>query len=196
MDLGLCFSGGKDSTLAGLLADPFFDLTLVTVSFGVTDAHIHARRIADIVSIPHQTLELDRSIAEEAIERMVADGYPREGIQYVHEQALEALATESFDAVGDGTRRDDRAPTISRPFAQSLEDRHDIEYVAPLVGYGRGAVDRLVSEHLEIETAPSESLAKGDYEHELRALIDRRHGQDTVENIFPDHTQSVVRGLR
>jgi predicted subunit of tRNA(5-methylaminomethyl-2-thiouridylate) methyltransferase len=194
MDLALCFSGGKDSALAALLADPFFDVTLVTASFGLTDAATHAREAANALGFDHETVSLDRAIAEEAVERMVDDGYPRDGIQYVHEATLEAVAKTGVDAIGDGTRRDDRAPTIPRAIAQSLEDRHDVEYIVPLAGYGRSAIDTLAAERLAIERGPSESLAKGDYEHELRTLLANEHGESAVEEIFPDHTQSVVRG--
>ncbi|WP_135666164.1 DUF7411 family protein [Halorhabdus rudnickae] len=194
MELALCFSGGKDSALAALLADPFFDVTLVTATFSVTDAAEHAREVAASLGFSHETIELDRAVADDAVERMLDDGYPRNGIQQVHEAALEALASEGFDAVGDGTRRDDRAPTVSRPFAQSLEDRHGVEYVVPLAGYGRATIDKLAAERLRIETGPSERLAKGDYEHELRAVLRDEHGDSVIDEIFPEHVQSVVRG--
>ncbi|MFB6201497.1 MAG: asparagine synthase-related protein [Halorhabdus sp.] len=196
MPLGLCFSGGKDSALAALLADPFFDVTLVTATFGVTDAAQHAREAAENLGFPHETIELDCAVAEDAVEQMVDDGYPRNGIQQVHEATLEAVAEAGFDAVGDGTRRDDRAPTISRSFAQSLEDRHGVQYVAPLAGYGRATIDDLVDELLRIETGPSERLAKGDYEHELRAVLADEYGEGAIGEIFPEHVQSVVRGRR
>ncbi|QGN06361.1 alpha hydrolase [Halorhabdus sp. CBA1104] len=196
MDLALCFSGGKDSALAALLADPFFDVTLVTASFGLTDATAHAREAANALGFDHETVGLERAIAQQAVERMVEDGYPRNGIQQVHEATLEAVAAAGYDAIGDGTRRDDRAPTVSRPFAQSLEDRHDVEYVVPLAGYGRSAIDTLAAERLAIEQGPSDSLAKGDYEHELRTLLASEHGNSAVAEVFPEHTQSVVRGRR
>ena len=37
MRCGLLYSAGKDSTLAALLLDPFYDVTLVTATFGVVD---------------------------------------------------------------------------------------------------------------------------------------------------------------
>ncbi|MFW5974163.1 MAG: DUF7411 family protein, partial [Natrialbaceae archaeon] len=120
MALGLCFSGGTDSALAALLADPFFDVTLVTATFRLTDAAENAREAATALDFPHETIELDREIAHDAVEQMLDDGYPRNGIQQVHEATLEAVAGAGFDAVGDGTRRDDRAPTVSRSTAQSL----------------------------------------------------------------------------
>jgi len=127
---------------------------------------------------------------------MRADGYPRNGIQRVHQHALERVADLDVDAVADGTRRDDRVPTVSRAQAQSLEDRHGVDYLSPLAGLGRRAVDRLVDETLRVETGPSAKLPKGDYEAELRALIAADHGADAVAAVFPDHEQSYVRGLR
>lgn len=193
MNLGLCFSGGTDSALAAVLTDPFFDATLVTATFGVTDAVAHARASAESLGFAHKTIALDRSIAERAVDRMIADGYPRHGIQQVHERTLETLADRRFDVVGDGTRRDDRAPTITRSFAQSLEDRHGIQYLAPLAGYGRGTIDALATDLFAVETGPSETLSTGDYEQELRALMVEEHGPEMVEAIFPEHTQSSVR---
>jgi len=196
MALGLSFSGGKDSALAALLADPFFDVTLVTATFGVTDAAENARVAAERLGFPHETIEIDRAVAEAAVERMVDDGYPRNGIQRAHEATLEAVAEAGFDAVGDGTRRDDRAPTVSQSLAQSLEDRHGVQYVAPLAGYGRATIDALAGDLLRIETGASERLAKGDYEHELRAVLADEYGEDAIDDIFPEHVQSVVRGRR
>lgn len=196
MELGLLHSGGKDSTLAALLLDEFYDVTLVTVHFGVTDCWKHARATADATDFAFEAVELDRSLATDAVERMVEDSYPRNGIQQVHEQALEAVAQLDFDAVADGTRRDDRVPSVSRAQAQSLEDRHGIDYVSPLSGFGRGAVDRLVEQSLKVESGPSEEITKADYETELRALIAEKHGRETVVSVFPDHEQTYVTGLR
>ncbi|RLM53316.1 alpha hydrolase [Halobellus sp. Atlit-31R] len=196
MDLALLYSGGKDSTLAALFLDSFYDVTLVTGRFGVTDDWKHAEAAAERLGYPFAAVDLDRAVAEDATAQMIADGYPRNGIQQVHEHALERAAALDVDAVADGTRRDDRVPTVSRAQAQSLEDRHGIDYLAPLVGLGRHAVDRLVDETLAVETGPSEEIPKGDYEAELRALIEAEGGLSAVESVFPDHTQSYVRGLR
>lgn len=204
MHAGLCYSGGKDSTLAALLLDSFYEVTLVAATFGVTDAADHAREAAAAVGFPLVTVELDESIAKRAVETMVADGYPRNGIQQVHDHALETVAAgefdldgqRSFDAIADGTRRDDRVPTVSRAQAQSIEDRNDIDYLAPLSGFGRRAVDALVDATLVVETGPSEAIDKGDYEAELRALMRQEYGQDAVTDVFPDHEQTRVVGLR
>lgn len=197
MRVGVLFSGGKDSTLAALLLDGFYDVTLVHAGFGVGDAATHAAETATAVDFPFERVVLDREVADDAVETMVRDGVPRNGVQAVHEHALETVAGEwEFDAVADGTRRDDRVPTVSRAWAQSLEDRRDVDYLSPLSGFGRGAVDQLVAETLTVEEAPSEELAKGDYEAELRELVRDAAGPEAVDEVFPDHVQTRVVGLR
>ncbi|PSP76360.1 alpha hydrolase [Halobacteriales archaeon QS_1_68_20] len=196
MDCGLLYSGGKDSTLAALLLADFYDLTLLTARFGVTDDWEHARGSAQGAGFDFQPLDLDRSVAEDAVEQMVEDGYPRNGIQQVHVHALETAAAEDFDAVADGTRRDDRVPTVSRAQVQSLEDRHGVDYIAPLSGFGRSAVDRLVDATLDVTVGPSEEIRRADYEAELRALLADEHGEEAVEEVFPDHDQTYVEGVR
>jgi predicted subunit of tRNA(5-methylaminomethyl-2-thiouridylate) methyltransferase len=196
MRCGLCYSGGKDSTLAALLLESFYDVTLVTGHFGVTEDWEHAREAADRAGFDFEPIELDRAVAEEAVDRIVDDGYPRNGIQRVHEHAIETVADMAFDAVADGTRRDDRVPTISRATAQSLEDRHDVDYISPLAGFGRGAVDRLVDASLDVEVGPSEEIPRADYEAELRALLADREGEAAVAEVFPAHDQTHVRDVR
>ncbi|MDR5673437.1 putative subunit of tRNA(5-methylaminomethyl-2-thiouridylate) methyltransferase, contains the PP-loop ATPase domain [Halalkaliarchaeum sp. AArc-CO] len=196
MDLALLYSGGKDSSLAALLVDSFYDVQLVTAHFDVTDDWQHAETAAEAIGFPFETIVLETEVAEEAIARMREDGYPRRGIQYVHERALEAVAERDVDAVADGTRRDDRVPTVSRAQAQSLEDRHDVDYIAPLSGFGRHAVDRLVEATFDVQTGPSEDVPKADYEGELRRLLAEEHGADAVAEVFPDHDQTYVHGFR
>lgn len=193
---GVLFSGGKDSSLAALLLADFYEVTLVSCHFGVTAAPDHAAEAASTLGFPHERLELDAAVGTKAVERMHADGFPRHGIQQVHEHALERVAAEGFDAVADGTRRDDRVPTVSRAAAQSLEDRHGIDYCSPLSGFGRAAVDRLVDTALVVEAGPSEELPKGDYEAELRALLAETHGDAAVNEVFPAHEQTRVVGRR
>ena len=195
MDAALLYSGGKDSTLAALLLADFYEVTLVSAHFGVTGAHRHARGTAETIGFDFETVKLDREVATEAAARIVEDGYPRNGIQTVHQHALETVAGLDYDAVADGTRRDDRVPTVSRAQAQSLEDRHGVEYIVPLAGFGRGAVDSLVEETLDVTTGPSEQVPKADYEAELRALLAREHGEDAVDSVFPEHTQTYVEGF-
>ncbi len=194
MELALLYSGGKDSSLAALLLDRFYDVRCVTGTFGLTDDWEHAERAAVELEFPFERVELDRSVAEEAAETMLSDGYPRNGIQRIHEHALETVADLDVDAVADGTRRDDRVPTVSRAQAQSLEDRHGIDYISPLSGFGRHAVDRLVEATFEVEQGPSEQIPKADYEGEIRTLIAESHDENVVREVFPAHDQTYVHG--
>ncbi|MFB6223719.1 MAG: alpha hydrolase [Haloarcula sp.] len=205
MRCALLYSGGKDSTLAALLLDPFYDVTLVSGTFGVRDT-APAREAATAVGFDHATVALDRDVACDAVEQMHEDGYPRNGIQQVHEHAVETVASgdwvggtdgiDSIDAVADGTRRDDRVPTVDRPLAQSVEDRFDVDYLAPLAGIGRSAIDAMAADRLVVESGPSADVPKADYEVELRELLRERYGDGAVTDVFPEHTQSRVRGLR
>src|SRR6056297_519129 len=196
MELALLYSGGKDSLLAALLLDEFYDVRLVTAHFGVTDDFQHARDAAAELGFPFETIVLDRAVAADAVDRMHEDGFPRNGIQQVHDHALEQVADLAVDAIADGSRRDDRVPTVSRATAQSLEDRHGVDYIAPLSGFGRHAVDDLVAANFEVETGPSETVPKADYEGELRAVLADRHGEDAVGDVFPEHEQTYVHGRR
>jgi Predicted subunit of tRNA(5-methylaminomethyl-2-thiouridylate) methyltransferase, contains the PP-loop ATPase domain len=196
MQLALLYSGGKDSSLAALLLDEFYEVRLVTAHFGVTDDFQHARGAAAELGFPFETVGLDRAVADDAVDQMYEDGFPRNGIQQAHDHALEQVADLAVDAIADGSRRDDRVPTVSRAAAQSLEDRHGIDYIAPLSGFGRGAVDDLVAATLAVETGPSETVPKADYEGELRAVLAERHGKDAVGDVFPEHEQTYVHGRR
>lgn len=194
MDIGVLYSGGKDSALAALTLEPFGSVTLLCCTFGITDDHEHARAAARAVGFPARRVDLDPEVAHEAAAQIVDDGFPRNGIQTVHEHALEQAAALEYDAIADGTRRDDRVPTVPRSLAQSLEDRFDVSHLAPLAGIGRTAIDAMVEQTLVVETGPSPEIPKGDYETEIRALIADEHGQAAVEDVFPEHTQSRVTG--
>ncbi|MEF8813542.1 MAG: alpha hydrolase [Halovenus sp.] len=194
MEVGLLYSGGKDSSLAALVLEPFCTVTLLCCTFGVTDDYEHATRAGRALGFPVRRVALDPTVADEATARIVSDGFPRNGIQQVHEHALERCAALGLDAVGDGTRRDDRVPTVERRFAQSLEDRHGVAYLAPLAGIGREAIDAFAATSLTVETGPSAAMQRGDYEAELRALVAEEHGPDRVTELFPDHVQSRVTG--
>jgi len=196
MELALLYSGGKDSSLAALLLEEFYDVRLVTATFELTDDWQHADRAADALGFPFETLSLDREVAEQAVDRMADDGFPRNGIQQAHDHALERAAELDVAAIADGTRRDDRVPNVSRASAQSIEDRFGVDYIAPLSGFGRHAVDRLVEATFEVEVGPSETVQKADYEDELRTLLVERHGAEAVDDVFPDHEQTYVHGRR
>jgi predicted subunit of tRNA(5-methylaminomethyl-2-thiouridylate) methyltransferase len=196
MEVGVLSSGGKDSTLAALLLEPFCDVTVLCGTFGITDDYEHAMAAAEAVGFPARRLDLDQRVAADAAAQIVADGFPRNGIQQVHEHALERAAALPVDGIADGTRRDDRVPTVDRPLAQSIEDRHGVSYLAPLAGFGRDAIDTLVEASLTVESGPTEAIPKGDYEAELRESIAEEYGEEQIGEIFPDHVQSRVTGRR
>lgn len=196
MDAGLLFSGGTDSTLAALILDRFYDVTLVTAHFGVTDQWETAAEPAAAIDLPFEQLELDSAVADEVVEYALTQERPRRAIDVTHGAALEALAAAEYDIVADGTRRDDRVPSVSRAKATQLERQYDVDYVAPLSGFGRDAVDRLVNELLEVEVGPPDEIDRPDYAAELRALCASRDGEAAAEIAFPVRDQTAVVGIR
>ena len=189
MKVQVLYSGGQDSSLSAVLLEPFFEVELVTCSFG-SDAWRHARRAAEVIGFPHRTITLGPDVMQEATDLMLEYGYPRYGINYVHRKALEIIAADS-KYIADGTRRDDHSPMLTMPEIKSLEMRFGVQYVRPLAGYGRHAIDALVKEHFEIVEGPA--IEKSDYESEIRSSIKHRFGEKAVERLFPqEHAQSRV----
>ena len=187
------FSGGKDSSLSAILLEPFFDIELVTCSFSVLPVGEIAREVAAELGFDHRVLSLDMDVLNSALEMVIEDGYPGNAINYIHKNAIETLAAEpDVYVVVDGIRRDDRVPKLDASQVRSIEDRSGIDYVCPLLGFGRSAVNRLVDTYLLIEEGQSDTITKADYEAELRQMIRDKYGTDKVTDIFPDHIQSHV----
>jgi len=187
MKAGVLFSGGKDSALAALLLSPFAQIELVTMSFGIVPNDAGA--VARALGFPHVTIGLEEELAKTSVDAMIKDGYPNRGINQVHQTALER-ASERYRFVADGTRRDDKAPLLTLREARSLEDRLCVDYVRPLLGYGRQAIDALAAEHLEVIYGECISF---DYEVELRRLMAISYGHEAVNRVFPkQHLQSKV----
>ncbi|MGA7075455.1 MAG: alpha hydrolase [Halobacteriota archaeon] len=191
MKAGVLFSGGKDSALAALLLSPFAQIELVTMSFGIVPND--AAAVARALGFPHVTIGLEEELATTSVDAMITDGYPNRGINQVHKTALERAA-ERYRFVADGTRRDDKAPLLTLREARSLEDRLRVDYVRPLLGYGRRAIDALAAAHLEVIYGEDISF---DYEVELRRLMAISYGQEAVNRVFPKrHLQSRVTGRK
>jgi len=168
-----------------------FDVELVTITFGVGEGWKEAEKASNIIGLPHRVIKMDREILDEAVEISIADGNPRRAINHLHRQALERVAS-MFPIVADGTRRDDRVPMLSLSETQSLEDRHGVEYVRPLLGYGRKTLNRIVAMVFEIEERESKEMHKADYEEELRIML-----RNKAEEIFPrEHTQSKILAMK
>jgi len=193
MRTSVLFSGGKDSALSALLMEPFFEVELVTCSFGLLPNQELAAKTAKELGFPHRILSLEWEILEKAYEKIMNDGFPKYAINYIHEKAIETLASDpDVKFIADGTRRDDRVPVLSISQVRSIEDRLGIQYICPLKGYNRKTVSTLVEHYLRIEEGPSESIPKADYEIELRELIRQRHGDEKIKELFPAHIQSHV----
>ncbi len=69
-----------------------------------------------------------------------------------------------------------------------------VDYVRPLLGYGRRTIDGLAAELLEVSYGECISF---DYEVELRRLMESLYGDQTVNRVFPKrHLQSKVTGRK
>ena len=114
MKISVLFSGGKDSSLSALLMEPFFEIELITCSFGLLSNGELAAKTAKELGFPHRVLTLEREILEKAYEKIMQDGFPKNAINYIHEKAVETLASDpEVKFIADGTRRDDRVPVLS-----------------------------------------------------------------------------------
>jgi len=187
------FSGGKDSSLAALLLEPFFDeIELVTFSFGQDESWIKAADAALELGHPHRTVVFTKEVREQAIKILLDAGYPNDALDYVHGIAVETVAKEC-EFVADGTRRDDRAPKMDWSAIRSLEDRLHIQYIRPLAGLGQKAIKAMARRYLDFEEISSEKHPSSDFEVGLRYALQERYGQSRLYSIFPsNHTHSIV----
>lgn len=193
MKVAVLFSGGKDSSLAALLLEPFFDeIELVTFSFGHDDAWERAADAALELGHPHRRMVFEDVVLEEALEILLRTGYPNDALNYVHPIAVETIAKEC-EFVADGTRRDDRAPKMGFSAIRSLEDRLHMQYLRPLAGLGQKTIRAMASRYLDFEEELSERYPASDFEVGLRYALKERYGQDKVDGIFPsNHTHTRV----
>ncbi len=191
MKARIMFSGGKDSSLAAILLEPFFNIELVTCSFSLLPVDDVGKQAAMELGFSHRSLYLEMDVLHKAMDMILDDGFPKNAINYIHKSAIEVLAADAdVDLIADGIRRDDRVPRLEMSEIRSIEDRFDVQYISPLCGYGRHAVDVLVKRYLKIEEGLSDTILKADYETELRELIRQHHGNDKVSQLFPVHVQS------
>ena len=97
------YSGGKDSSLMGIILDQLgFDVELVTANFGVYDSFHPAQKSAESIGLKHKVLNLDISILEKAVDMIMEDGFPNDGIKYLHEAVVEEVANQymNLDSFG------------------------------------------------------------------------------------------------
>ena len=192
MKAGLLFSGGKDSSLAALMLSRDYDVELNTFVFREKTPIRAIENAAEALGFPLRKRVFSAELLETVVDMMASDGYPNNAINLVHRNAITSLAME-YDVIGDGTRMNDRVPMLTLPEVQSLEARYECTYVRPLLGFGKSAVDELVTRHFKVEYGETGHIENGDYESEIRAAFNAR-GIDPY-TIFPSrHQQSLVIG--
>ena len=103
------YSGGKDSSLMGVILKHLgFDVELTTANFGVYDSYIPASKSAESLGFTHKVLKLDFELLDKTCDMIMKDGFPNDGIKFLHESVIEGVANH-YDVIADGTRRDDRS---------------------------------------------------------------------------------------
>jgi hypothetical protein len=192
--VGVLYSGGKDSSLAAyILSKLGYEVELITANFGVLDSWKYAKESAQIIGFKHKVMKFEKDVVEEASKMIITDGFPKNGINFIHRHVLNRVA-KSYEIVADGTRRDDRVPWLEIDEIRSLEDRYNIEYLTPLRGVGYKTRDKLIGRIFKIIEKESDSIMKSDYEAEVRAIL-KTKGYDP-KKFFPVHKQSRVVGLK
>lgn len=187
------YSGGKDSSLMGVTLQRLgFDVELCTVNFGVYDSFIPASLSAESLGFTHNVVDLDTGILDEACNMIMEDGFPNDGIKFLHENVVEEVASR-FDVIADGTRRDDRTPKLDKNQIRSLEDRKDVQYIN-LDSFGFKTIKMVTSNLFEVSSERSNKDNNSDYEVEIRTLIDEKGGNSA--DIFPEHYQTRVIGYK
>ena len=187
------YSGGKDSSLMGVMLKRLgVDVEFYTVNFGVYDSYIPASKSAKALGFKHNVLKLDEEILSKACYMIMDDGFPNDGIKFIHESVVETIA-DDFDIIGDGTRRDDRTPKLNINQVKSLEDRKNLQYIN-LDSFGHKSVRFITDNLFRISHEKSNRTNSSDYEVEIRTFIDEAGGSS--KDIFPEHYQTRVIGYK
>ena len=187
------YSGGKDSSLMGVILKRLgFDVELTTANFSVYDSYIPASKSAKSLGFTHKVLKLDFDLLDKTCDMIMKDGFPNDGIKFLHESVIEEVAG-SYDIIADGTRRDDRTPKLNKNQIRSLEDRKNVQYMN-LDSFGHKSVKMITSNLFEVTHEKSNKDNSSDYEVEIRTLIDEKGGNS--RDIFPEHYQTRVIGYK
>lgn len=195
MKAAVLYSGGKDSSLVAVILQRLgYHVELLTANFNIYPSFKPAEKTAENLGFSHRVLRADETLLENAVTRILENGYPNQGIDYLHKQVLE-LAASRYEVVADGIRRDDRVPRLSLPEVTSFQDRHDVQYIN-LSGFGHRTINNLAEKLFRLKKEPTNPHNNSDYEIEIRHLIGEKKGREVAENLFPPHTQSRVIGWR
>ncbi len=175
MKAGVLYSGGKDSSFVAVMLKRLgLDVELCTANFGVYDSYIPASKSAEALGFKHNVLKMDTDILDETCEMIMNDGFPNDGIKFIHAQTVERIA-DDYDIIADGTRRDDRTPKLNINQIKSLEDRKNVQYIN-LDSFGHKSVKLITSSLFEISHEKSNKDNSSDFEVEIRTLIDEKGG--------------------
>ena len=189
------YSGGKDSSLMAVILQKLgYKIELVTLNFGVFDSSKPAAQSAASLGFKHHIVKADTKIVEKATKIIIDDGFPNNGINYIHKEALDIVACY-YDVVADGTRRDDRIPKLEEREINSLESRKSVEYLT-LRGFGHKTINNLSENLFDVKKEQTSMKNNSDYEIEIRYLINEMEGKKSADNIFPSHIQSRVVGWK
>ena len=193
MKAGVLYSGGKDSSFVAVMLKRLgLDVELCTANFGVYDSYVPAGKSAEALGFKHNVLKMDYDILDKTCDMIMDDGFPNDGIKFIHAQTVERIA-DDYDIIADGTRRDDRTPKLNINQIRSLEDRKDVQYIN-LDSFGHKSVKLITSNLFEISHEKSNKDNSSDFEVEIRTLIDEKGGNSL--DIFPEHYQTRVIGYK
>ena len=195
MKAGVLYSGGKDSSIVAVILKKLgYEVELVTVNFGVYPSWKAAAESSSNLGFKHRILMADPDILKDAVDTIINDGFPNNGINHIHKYALE-MAAKDYSLVADGTRRDDKVPKLNFNEVRSFEDRNGVEYIN-LGGFGHKSINNLSKTLFEVKKELSNRENNSDYEIEIRFLISDLEGDELAFKIFPEHLQSRVIGWR
>ena len=195
MKAGVLYSGGKDSSIVAVILKKLgYEVELITVNFGVYPSWKAAAESSSNLGFKHRILMADPDILKDAVDTIINDGFPNNGINHIHKYALE-LAAKDYSLVADGTRRDDKVPKLDFNEIRSFEDRNGVEYIN-LGGFGHKSINSLSKTLFEVKKELSSRENNSDYEIEIRFLISELEGDELAFKIFPEHLQSSVIGWR
>ena len=193
MKAAVLYSGGKDSSFVAVMLKRLgLEVELCTANFGVYDSYIPAAKSAKALGFNHNVLEMDFDILNKTCEMIMDDGFPNDGIKYIHQCTVDEIARD-YDIIADGTRRDDRTPKLNVNQIRSLEDRMNVQYTN-LDSFGHKSIKLITSNLFEISHEKSNKDNSSDFEVEIRTMIDNKGGNSL--DIFPEHYQTRVIGYK
>jgi tRNA methyltransferase len=195
MKAAVLYSGGKDSSLMAVILQRLgYQVELLTANFGVFDSWKSASNSASLLGFKHQVLKVDKTFLTESVDMILEDGFPNNGINFIHHEVLRLVAA-NYPIVADGTRRDDRVPKLDLKEIQSFEDSKSTQYIN-LAGWGHKTINQLSEKLFNVVKEPTSMENNSDYEIEIRCLISEKENEEFASKLFPPHIQSRVIGWR